>query len=444
MGLPAEHETIPIGQDDVVETYIEPRQRRRGPVRPLTAFVALLAVVLIAAGLTASHRPKPGHVRTFGSSPVTPPSSDPSVTSTTAAAFTVAATKQPTTTAPAATPTTATAAAPDPGLTSLRATTTSVAPSPPPPPAIPRPTTTTLPPGSPVTLFPVPPDRDPVGIARGPDGNIWFTEAGFDDVIARITPQGVITEFHTPTPQSQPISIVTGPDGNLWFIEYRGNNVGRITTSGDITEFPIPTPNSQPTRGITVGPDGAIWFSERGASQIARITMAGQITEFDALMSSGASLPMDIVTGADGNLWFVGQWDLLARMTPAGALTEFTFRNGYTPTALGVDSHGNLWREEIKVADIPGDDALLVRRSPAGDVRTIALRDHTEIMSIIEGPDGAIWFAESNVDRIGRLAPDWTITEVAAPRPQALAVGSDGNIWFTTGPGESVGRLRLD
>ena len=45
------------------------------------------------------------------------------------------------------------------------------------------------------------------------------------------------------------------------------------------TEYPVPTPNSVPTE-ITSGPDGNLWFTERNAGKIGRITTAGVITEF--------------------------------------------------------------------------------------------------------------------------------------------------------------------
>ena len=51
------------------------------------------------------------------------------------------------------------------------------------------------------------------------------------------------------------MGIAAGPDGNLWFSDVVGNRIGRISTAGTISEFPVPTANSQPL-GITAGPDG--------------------------------------------------------------------------------------------------------------------------------------------------------------------------------------------
>lgn len=123
--------------------------------------------------------------------------------------------------------------------------------------------------------FSIPSGGTPQDITLGPDEHLWFTEVDVDgvagnDKIARMSSAGVVTgEFTIPTPNSQPFGITAGP-GGLWFTEINGNKIGRITTDGVITEFPIPTPGAQPFY-ITVGPDGNIWFTEFNANQIGRL-----------------------------------------------------------------------------------------------------------------------------------------------------------------------------
>jgi virginiamycin B lyase len=113
-----------------------------------------------------------------------------------------------------------------------------------------------------VDFFPVPPltaqpNSDLTEIARGPDGNLWFTEPDANR-IGRITPAGIVTEFSVPTPNGLPGAITAGPDGNLWFTEDRGQRIGRISPSGIITEFSL-LAGDLPTE-ITAGPDGNLWF----------------------------------------------------------------------------------------------------------------------------------------------------------------------------------------
>jgi sugar lactone lactonase YvrE len=132
--------------------------------------------------------------------------------------------------------------------------------------------------GQAVTEFPTPTaNSGPLGIAAGPDGNLWFVESGVSQ-IGRITTAGVITEFPIPTADSAPVGITSGP-GGLWFTDNLANKIGRITTAGGITEFSIPTAGSGPA-GIAAGPDGNLWFTEFLANRIARIDTAGNITEF--------------------------------------------------------------------------------------------------------------------------------------------------------------------
>jgi len=111
-----------------------------------------------------------------------------------------------------------------------------------------------------------------MGIAAGPDGNLWFTEWNWSN-IGRITTAGVITEFPIPTANSAPMGIAAGSDGSLWFTEWNWSNIGRITTAGVITEFPILPPVGLPA-GIAAGPDAALWFTEvaQAGDHIGRIT----------------------------------------------------------------------------------------------------------------------------------------------------------------------------
>lgn len=111
--------------------------------------------------------------------------------------------------------------------------------------------------------FPIPTDLCfPNGIARGPDGNLWFTEARAHK-IGRITTQGAITEFPT---ESGPIGIATGPDGNLWFAA--SDFIGRITTQGAITELALPGAGAH---GIAAGPGRKMWFTESSGNRIGAV-----------------------------------------------------------------------------------------------------------------------------------------------------------------------------
>src|SRR5436190_46685 len=102
--------------------------------------------------------------------------------------------------------------------------------------------------GATLTEFPAP-SSNPAGITAGPDGALWFTEAGSNQ-IGRITTGGVVTNEYTLPSGSEPGDIDAGPDGRLWFTEALSSKIGAITTAGTITHYSLPA-GSDPS-GITV------------------------------------------------------------------------------------------------------------------------------------------------------------------------------------------------
>ncbi len=67
---------------------------------------------------------------------------------------------------------------------------------------------------------------------------------------------------------------------------------------------------------------------------------------------------------------------------------------------------------------------------------------------ITYGPDGNVWFVETNIGKIARIAPDGTMTEFALPssgsRPLGITTGPDGNLWFTEFNANKIGMISPD
>ena len=157
----------------------------------------------------------------------------------------------------------------------------------------------------------------PSGIAVGPDGNLWFTVAinGGGAAIGRITTGGVITEFDIPNSQTTlangaaSLGIAKGADGKLWFTD--GNAIGSITTDGQISVYPLPDSTNQ-ARSITTGPDGDAWFTActpyNGNNGncihigIGHVASGGKITMYPIPIST--VVPSELTVGPDKNLWF--------------------------------------------------------------------------------------------------------------------------------------------
>jgi virginiamycin B lyase len=294
----------------------------------------------------------------------------------------------------------------------------------------------------------------PNAIATGPDGNLWFTET-LAHAVARITPGGTVTEFPTgpcvpqfPINPCAPQDIAPGPDGNMWFTCSGAGTVtttdciGRITTTGTVTTFPIPTLGADPL-GITAGPDGAVWFTEFSGDQIGRIAIDGKITEFP-VPTQGAH-PSSIAAGSDGNLWFTeSAAHAVARITPGGTVTGVPINpcvpqvphQPCFPQDIAPGPDGNLWYSCTETPDAPpaGNGSECIGRiTTAG--KTTQFPTSGRVNGVCGGPDGNVWFGESN-DRIARIAPAaGAITEFVIPTagasPGGCTNGPDGKVWFT-------------
>lgn len=190
-----------------------------------------------------------------------------------------------------------------------------------------------------VTAFPV--GAETQGITLGPDRALWYTQVS--ESIGRIATDGTVTEFEVPLDVAgDAMRIARGPDGNLWFTEFQGSKIGRLTPEGRLTEFPLPTEDAFPF-GITAGPDGAVWFVESGADRIGRITRDGKIWEWP--IPTENSSPLEITLGPDRNLWFTEYLaGKIGRITPAGVVTEIPVpTQSGSPTGITAGPNGTVW-----------------------------------------------------------------------------------------------------
>lgn len=285
----------------------------------------------------------------------------------------------------------------------------------------------------------------PTGITVGPDGALWFTEEN-GHKIARITTDGQITEFPISNP-SAPGEITAGPPGDrsVWFTEFGANppKVGRIPVDGGPPqEFALPDGFYGPD-GITAGPDGAIWFTLNSAGRIGRITLDGSLIQsFGAENGMTGWRPGDITPGPDGRLWFTeSEAGKVGAIRPGDppVIEEYDLP-GSDPSGIAA-SGGSIWFT-MHSLDLVGRISTLGQspdrfgptgRGPSG----IAL-----------GPDGALWFAETEANKIGRMTTTGRVTEFQLPPdprgpnwPEEIVAGPDGAMWFTEKGVNKIGRI---
>lgn len=277
------------------------------------------------------------------------------------------------------------------------------------------------------------------GITSGPDGNLWVAEKS-GDRIARVTPNGVVTEFQIPE-GSFPIGMLTGPDGNLWFMNTGRLSLGRMTPGGRYSEIPLELEGFSPGE-LIIGPDGLFWFTY--AHGVARVSTNGDLFTYPI---EGIALNSGIAVGPDGNVWFAAGSGI-GRMTIEGQFTFFPTNHSNYDIEVGAD--GNLW--------FSGYDGI-GRITPAGAITFFPLKldgeDRPANSNIVLGPDGAMWFGlqrsrpgdpigcpdnhgEKYEARIARIQTNGRIQTFSlgyrfSSNPMSVTFGPDGQIWYYQG-----------
>ncbi len=169
----------------------------------------------------------------------------------------------------------------------------------------------------------------PGELTEGPDGNIWATLLDSpSDYLARITPNGTVTEFD-PGALSSPVGITSGPDGNLW-----------LTQTAAVVRVPPADPDSAQKftvaaltdpRGIVTGPDGNLWAAS--GDKLIKIPPSDP-TSFDTTDITGMSARG--IDAGGGRLWIAdfGSGRIISATT-AGATTPIDVGGGPQDVAAG-------------------------------------------------------------------------------------------------------------
>jgi streptogramin lyase len=117
---------------------------------------------------------------------------------------------------------------------------------------------------------------------------------------------------------------------------------------------------------------------------------------------------------------------------------EFALPAGVQPDSLTSGPDGNIWFVQTQTAKV-------ARMTPAGMVTELAVLDPLvdRPRQIISGPDGNLWITLPSTSKVARLNPSGTITafDLRGSSPQAIAVGPDGNLWVTQMNASGLGRI---
>lgn len=319
-----------------------------------------------------------------------------------------------------------------------------------------------------------------------------------------MTPRpGEITSYADPNGGiSAPTGIIMAPDGDAWFTSIGNHRVGRVrASSGTVETFIDPLDRVRLPANIIPAADGRLWFTCLGSNMLASIDPTSPKPAATLTHHAHPDLdkPVAIKSGIDGRLWFslrggegaVGSLDPTAP-DPLATLEVYRSPHISGPSALFADSHGSVWWVNgtghtvgrLRVSDLSGEVEIesfagfagaprawavasdgtlwITLRDPAGlqqlnptatdplaGTRTVT--DTEDLVSpdgIWLGGDGALWIADTEVDRIVRFDPGpvsnpfsrfGCAPEVAGP----FDIKGDGGalLWFTNKRGNTIASI---
>jgi sugar lactone lactonase YvrE len=133
--------------------------------------------------------------------------------------------------------------------------------------------------------------------------------------------------------------------------------------------------------------------------------------------------------------------DKVDKVTTSGVFTEYPIPTaGATPFGIAAGPDGNLWFTESngnKVAKVT--TAGVFTEYPIPTAGSLPFQ-------IAAGPDGNLWFTElSSAGKVGRVTTAGVVTEYPLPSARIATVditaGPDGNMWFTEPRANNVAKV---
>ncbi|MBU0945940.1 MAG: cadherin-like domain-containing protein [Proteobacteria bacterium] len=279
-----------------------------------------------------------------------------------------------------------------------------------------------------------------------------------------------------------PHDAVVAPDGSLFFADSVNSRVRKIDTDGTINT--VMTGLTYPI-GVTVGPDGSVYVAEYYGQRIKRLRLDGVVEIFAGTGTAGFSgdggsptaaqlnHPQGLAMGADGSLYIADAYNhRIRRVGPDGLIQTVA---GTGETGAGTGGYGGdggpatqaLLNTPCRV-HITADGSLYIADTYSHRIRKVATDG---IISTVAGtgvagysgdngpaiqaminfpngvstsPDGSLYIAGYNNQRIRRVSPDGIITTVAGtgvagsagignPARQAQVSGPSGIPFATDG-----------
>jgi streptogramin lyase len=283
------------------------------------------------------------------------------------------------------------------------------------------------------------PNSEPRDIARGADGNFWFTEANenLPAQIGRVTPAGAMTEFGGACEFCILTDIAQGPDPDVLFFTSNDPFLGRITTAGEFLA-PIVIPSSSAVGGDLAVHGTDVWFNDFNDDNLWRYdTLTGQFTAFRV-----PDTPTDVAVDAAGTVWFTinAAEGAIGELDPATGGVTVTTVGGFM-RAIAVATDGDVWFTHRFTPQGVG------RLDPVTHVVTeFPVADGAGPEGITAAPGGGVWITQTLKGNVARVSDAGAITEgkaVKGSEPFGITTDSTGDPWWVMGSANKIGELQL-
>lgn len=238
-------------------------------------------------------------------------------------------------------------------------------------------------------------------------------------------------------------SIVAARDGGVWISEDNGR-VALAAPNGRMTEFVLAAGTS--AAAMTVANDGSLWYADEAV--LGRAAASGAVR---AYRLPNGTHPRALAVASDGSVWFATYADV-GRLNPSTGLVRMLGRwpARFAPGGIAAGPSDTLW-----VTDA-GNNAVVKLHAGTRTTYPIPV-DGCNPADIVFGADRNMWFAESNVDGLGRMTPAGVFRQFPLDSPAAtagsdpkariapghIAPGPDG-IWISESFSNSVLRMAYD
>jgi hypothetical protein len=300
------------------------------------------------------------------------------------------------------------------------------------------------------------------GAAGDPHVYFVYAPASKTRAIAQMTAAGAYGSY-LENPIGEPaLAPGKAASGEIWFASRAA--LGSLTTAGKATLYKTTIGTCKSAYvpySLALGPDGNPWFTEAGCGRYGIGTLAaGKIANYlfpldpakKPAFKLSAATQRQIVTGHDGNLWFVTvSCGLVAtscvgppqyavgRITPKGVLTYLQLKLPVTCAAayLAPGGDGSVWFATCA----PGAKKSTVLRITAAGVVTAFAGLTTVANDLIEGSDGNLYFTD--LSEIGRLTTtgsqvgrvDYYYPTLGVASTNSIGLGNDGFLYATNASG---------